>query len=78
MLYTTFEKIRNEGQEANSGLNIDKNQHMAHYRLNIGNILEIELSLQFFAPANDFGAPDDADMHSSPQLIKPEIFKQLL
>ena len=44
---------------------------MAHYRLNIGNILELDLSLQFFAPANDFGAPND----SSPQLIKPEIFK---
>ena len=70
MLYTTFEKIRSEGADGRSGLNIDKNKHIAHYRLNIGSILEIELSLQFFAPNNDAEMQDN-----NLQLIKPEIFK---
>ena len=48
MLYHTFAKIKAEAPASNQ-LHIDKASQTATQRLNVGNLLELEFSLKFFA-----------------------------
>lgn len=47
MLYSTFEKIKNEAAH-NSSVQIDSGKNQATLWFNIGSILEIEMQLTFF------------------------------
>ena len=74
MLYQTFDKIINEVSSHDKSLSVDKSSYFAKTRLNIGSVLDLELSMQFFAQE-----PDKDDTYASnAELIKPQIFKLLL
>ena len=76
MLYHTFDKIINEVSSLDKSLTVDKSSYSAKTRLNIGSVLDLELSMQFFAQKPD--QDDSNDSNNNTELIKPQIFKQLL
>ena len=75
MLYQTFEKIRKE-EEGDSAIEVDQNG-TARLRFNVGNVLDLSLSLTFFCtkPVVAAGSDGGSDRRI---LIRPGVFKQML
>ena len=75
MLFHAFDKISNEVTDDDNSLQIDKSSNTVKSRVIIGNIVDIELGMKFFAENDQVEDADLAFGSKNEELIKPKIFK---